>query len=294
MKKVAIVTDSIACLNRELVTQYEIGIMPLNFYYGGKIYRDWIDVTPSQAYELFLADQKSFKTSATSPETCYEVFREAGKTAKNIFCITVSSKISTVYNSALAALEQAKAELPDIHIELMDSYTATIAEGLIAMAAARAAEAGKELSDVIKSAEAIKQNIHCYVLLDTIRYVYRSGRIPQIAAHAASMLNIKPILTLSSGVVKFITAVRSRPHGIDRMLSMMKSKVGDNPIRIAVTHAYALEEAEKLKNRIASEFNCTDIWLSEFSPLMGYACGTGTLGIAFHTESAESNVSPDK
>ena len=79
-------------------------------------------------------------------------------------------------------------------------------------------------------------------------------------------------------------AVRSRERGIERMLKIMSDKVGQDPVHVAVTHAYALEEAQRLKERVASAFNCVELWISEFSPLMGYATGTGTLGLAFYPE----------
>jgi len=77
--------------------------------------------------------------------------------------------------------------------------------------------------------------------------------------------------------------VRSKESGIERLLKTMRDKVGLSPVHVAVMHAYALEEAERLKERIASEFNCSELWLSEFSPVMGYACGTGTLAVAFYS-----------
>jgi fatty acid-binding protein DegV len=98
-----------------------------------------------------------------------------------------------------------------------------------------------------------------------------------------SVLSIRPILTIS-GAVHFAGMVHSRKQGIERILMMMRDRVGDRPVHVAVTHAYALEEAEKLKARISAEFNCVEIWLSEFSPVMGYACGTGTVGMAFYTD----------
>ena len=132
------------------------------------------------------------------------------------------------------------------------------------------------------------------VFLDTIRHVYRSGRIPKVASQIGSVLNIKPILVVS-GKVHFAGVVRSRKHGIERMLQMMREKVGQNPVHVAVMHAYALDEAEKLKERIASEFNCAELWLAEFSPVMGYACGTGTVGIAFYPEEeGDDIVNPGK
>jgi len=280
---VAIIVDSIACLTREMIEQYGITVMPLNFYFGGKIYRDWVDVTPSEAYELFLKDPDSFKTSSVSPGEALEAYREASKQAQNIFCVTVSSKISAVYNAALQAKEQAKAELPQTSIEVMDSQICAAAEGFIALAAARAAAEGKNLAEVVKAAEEIRDKVNFFVFLDTVRHVYRSGRIPKIASQAGSILNIKPILTVSSGVLHFVGIARSKKSGVERLLKTMRDRVGLRPVHVAVTHAYALEEAEQLKKRISSEFNCAELWISEFSPLMGYACGTGTLGIAFYS-----------
>jgi len=283
MQQVAVVTDSISCLTKELVEQYDIKIIPLNFYAEGKLYKDWVDITPSKAYELFLKDPESFKTSAASPEDCLEAYRKASQQAKSIVCITVSTKLSTVYNVAQIAKEQIKAELPQTSVEVLDSQTATAAQGFVALAAARAAAAGKGLAEAVEAAEEMKKKVSTVILLDTMRHVYRSGRIPKVAARAASMLNIRPILTVS-GTVHFVGAVRNKEHGISRILEMMRNKVGQSAVHVAVMHAYALDRAEKLKEQVASEFNCAELWLTEFSPLMGYATGTGTLGFAFYSD----------
>jgi len=281
MQKVAIVTDTIACLPPEMVRQYQLQILPINLYFGDKVYREWIDITPTQAYEQFLKDPKSFKTSAPSPGDCLEAYRELSKRTKDVLCITVSSKLSMVYESAQVAREQAKTELPGMTIEVLDSHTATAAEGFVALAGARAAAEGKSLTEVVKAAEEMRDKVSVLVLLDTMRYVYRSGRIPKVAARAGSILNLKPIFTIS-GVVHFIGMTRSKEQGIERLLRKMRDKVGPGPAHVAVMHAYAPDEAEKLKERISSEFNCAELWLTEFSPVMGYACGTGTLALAFY------------
>jgi len=98
------------------------------------------------------------------------------------------------------------------------------------------------------------------------------------------MLNIRPVFTVSSGVPRFMGAVRSKERGVDRLLKVMKDKVGSNPVHVAVMHVYTPGEAERLKERVSSEFNCAELWITEFSPVMGYACGTGTLGLAFYKE----------
>ena len=109
-------------------------------------------------------------------------------------------------------------------------------------------------------------------------------RVMQAWRVAGSMLNIKPVLTVSAGLVRFVGAVRSRERGIDKMLQMMRNRVGQSPVHVAVMHAFAPDEAEKLKERVAAEFNCAELWVTEFSPVMGYATGTGTLGLAFYKE----------
>jgi DegV family protein with EDD domain len=242
-----------------------------------------VDITPSEAYKLFLNDPDSFKTSAASPEDCLQAFREASKKASKIFCVTVSSKLSMMYHAVCEARDLAKTELENVTIEVMDSYSATPSEGMIALAGARAAADGADLPNVVSAAEKIRKKVGAVVILDTIRHVYRSGRIPKIASQIGSALNIKPILTVSE-VVHFSGVIRNRKQGIERLLNMMRDKTGENPVHVAVLHAYALDEAEKLKERIASEFNCIELWLAEFSPVMGYACGTGTIGAAFYPE----------
>jgi len=260
-----------------------LGLRPLLFIWEIR-FRDWVDITPDEAYELFLKDPDSFKTSGSNPWEWLEACREASTETKDILCITLSAKLSGVYNGALEARERLKTEFPQTSIEIVDSQTVTAAEGFVVLAAARAAEEGKSLAEVVKAAEEMRDRVTFLALLDTIRHVYRTGRIPKIAAQAGSMLNIRPILTSSSGLVRFAGAVRSRERGIEKMFKIMRDKVGQNPVHVAVMHAYALEEAQRLKERVSSEFNCAELWITGFSPVMGYATGTGTLGLAFYKE----------
>lgn len=137
MPKVAIVTDSISCLTRELIESYQIGIVPIRLLVQGKVYRDMVDMTPSEAYKLFLQDPESFNTSPASPGHFLEAYREASKQAKNILCITLSSRLSTGYNMARLAKEQAETQFPELSIVVLDSQTVTAAEGFIVLTAAR-------------------------------------------------------------------------------------------------------------------------------------------------------------
>jgi DegV family protein with EDD domain len=283
-KKVAVITDSIACLTRELVAQYGIRIVPISIYFGDKIYKDWVDITPDEAYELFLKDPDAFKTSGSNPLEWIEACRDASRETDSVVCITLSSKLSVTYNGVLDVKKRLQDEIPGLSIEVVDSQTVTAAEGFVVLAAARAAEESKSLAEVVKAAEEVRGRVALVAFLDTIRHVYRTGRIPKIAALAGSVLSIRPVLTVAGGVVRFMGVVRSRERGIRRMLKTMREKVGKNPVHVAVMHAFAQKEGEELKERVDAEFNCAELWLTGFSPVMGYATGTGTLGLAFYKD----------
>ncbi len=282
MKNVAIITDTIACLTPEQVKKHDIVLVPPKIYSAGQVYRDGVDITPAQAYELFLKDPETFKTSGPSPEDCLQAYRVAAQNYSSALFITCSSQISMIYNSAVTALDIAEKELPGIHIEVLDSCTATPSEGLIVLAAAEAAATGADLMHVIATAQNIRQKVNCIVFLETLRYVYRSGRIPKLASTIGSSLNIRPVFTVKK-TIRFIGISHSKEGCIQRTFDMMHKDIGGKPIRAAVTHAYAPEEAENFMEMVNHEFQCSEIWITEFSPIMGYSCGTGTLGVAYHT-----------
>ena len=282
MQDVAVVTDSISNLPPAMIEQYNITIVPINICFQGKIYRDMLDVSTSEAYEMVMQDPDNFSTSPAAPGHYLEAYREASRYSKNILCITLSSKISTGYNMASLAAKQADAEIGDISVEVLDSQNVTAAQGFIALEAARAAKDGKTCQEVLEIADDMRGRVTFLAVLDTIRYVYRTGRIPKIAAQVASRLSIKPVLSSSDGKIQFVGAVRKKENGINRILRMMREKVGQGEVHVAVMHAYSPDEAEKLRERIESEFNCAELWITEMTPVMGYACGTGTVGFAFY------------
>jgi len=284
MGKVAIVTDSIACLSNEMVGKYAIRVVPVNILFEGKTYRNGVDISISEAYKLLERATKHFSTSPASPQEYLEAYREQSAWAESILGITISSKLSTVYNMANVAREKARQELPHVTIELLDSQTAAAGEGLIVLAAAQAAAEGKGLAEVIEVAESVRRKVNVIAVMETVRHAYRTGRIPKTASRIGAMLNIKPIFTISEGTVHFAGATRSKQRGVDQLLKKMRKEVGVNPVHVAVMHADVPEEGKKLKDRVSAEFNCVELWLTEFTPVMGYAAGRGILAIAFYPE----------
>jgi DegV family protein with EDD domain len=284
VRKVAVIADSIGCIPRDLVETYGIEIVAPNIYWNGSVYRDWLDITPGQAYELLQKDPDAFSTAAPSPGDLADTYRKVSESAESLLFITVSSKVSTLHNAAIAAKGLVKDELPETKIEVLDSRTCTGAEGFVAMAAARAASEGKGLAEVISDAESVRERVDLLFVLDTVRHAYRTGRIPRLASRVGSLLDVRPVMGWCDGAARFKSMTRGREKGVEQIVGLMRSRVGGKRVHVAVHHTDAAEDGEKLKERVRQEFDCVELWLTEFSPIMGYSAGRGALGLAFYAE----------
>jgi DegV family protein with EDD domain len=285
MNKIALVTDSIACPTKEQAEKYQIEIVPINIRFEGKVYREWVDLTPTQAYQFLEKNPEDWATSAPSPGDFLAAYKRAvEKGAKEILCLTLPQKISATWNSARMAKEFAKTELPNLRIEVIDTETAAAGETLLVLAAARAIKKGKNFEEILQLIENLKKKVKVFLVLETIRYIYRSGRIPEVASKLGALLPLKPILTLSGGKIHFAGAATSKERGIEKLLKILKVNFDQNLPEIGLMHADCLSEAEELKEKIAKLFPSTEIFLSEFTPVMGYATGRRTLLIAFYSK----------
>jgi DegV family protein with EDD domain len=287
VNKVTIITDSVACLPQEQTDRYGIHVVPTKILFRERVYSNGVDLSPAEAYQLLEKDPDYFSTAPSSPNDYIILFREIVNQGQDILCITVSSKLSTVYNVACLAKDNLKQENPKATITVMDSMTATASQGLIVLAATESAAQGKELDDVIRTASKVREHTHMFLALDTIRHAYRTGRIPKIATQVGTALGVKPLLTISDGVVHLVSVSRTRKRGVEKLIDNMRRKVGDQPVHAAVMHTALPEEGEKLKQRIADEFDCKELFLTEISPIIGYSIGTGAMGIAFYSLPAE-------
>jgi len=285
MRKVAIVTDTTACIPREQVTKYDIELVPMTIIFGDKVYRDSIDISPAEFYTLLKQAEKLPTTSHPSPDSFLNAYRNASRRAESILCITISSNFTATLNSAKLASEMAKTELPNIAIEVLDCGTASAAQGLVVLAAARASASGRDSSEVLETAKGIMPRVNLFATLDTLRYLVKGGRVPQAAALVNSLLKIKPIFTLNHADARTVALPRTIPSAMKHMLKMMEKKVvKGKPLHVAVMHADALDKAIALRNRIASQFECAELFITEFTPVMGVHTGPGLLGVAFYSE----------
>lgn len=284
MSRIAIIADSIANLPPDKVQQYGLNIIPINIHCNGKIYRDGVDLNSSEAYRLLAENPEHFYSSPAPVGEYLAVFKKLAASADGIICVTLSSRLSGMHNVALLAKRQAVEESIGVPVEVLDSRNATVGEGLVVTAVAEAALSGKSLSEVVNIGKAVIDKVKLIGAMDTVRYVYRTGRIPELAARLGSMLSIRPYIKITDGAVRVTGTVRNRESGIARMIRQMKRDVQSRPVHVAISQASLPEDGERFRRIISSEFNCVETWITDFSPVMAYATGMGVLVVAYYTE----------
>jgi DegV family protein with EDD domain len=282
--KVAIVTDTTACIPQEKVAEYSIELVPVEVIFDDGVYRDGIDITPTEFYAM-LKQADKLPTTASSPGPFLEAYRRASQRSNTILCLTVSSKFSSMFNSALLASDLAKEELPGVNIEVLECASAAAGQGLVALAAARAASLGKSLAEVVGVVKGLMPRVHLFASLDTLHYLVKGGRVPQAASLVNSILKMKPVFSVNGGEAHTLALPRSTESAINNILRLMGRKISKGKlVHIAVMHADAPEQSQVLKDRIFLRFNCVEIFTTEFTPVMGVHTGPGVVGVAFYSE----------
>lgn len=285
MKNVAIVTDTTACVPPEQVNQYNIEVVPVQLIIDDRTYRDGIDISPAEFYARLRQSKKTPTTSSSSPDPYLNAYQNARRKARSILCLTEPAKFSAMFDSAKVAVKMAKTVIPDTVIEVIECHTAAAGQGLVALAAARAAAEDRTLDEVRRITDDIMSRINLFAMLDTLHYLARSGRVPQAAALVNSLLNIKPIFTLNHKDAHTVALPRTTKSALKRLLKLMETNVGqDRSLHVAVMHADAAEQAEALKKKISSMFDCVELFITEFTPVMGSHTGPGLFGVAYYSE----------
>lgn len=275
-----IVTDSNASLPRELVRGLPLVIVPMEIHAGGHTYHDGVDLTPQELYSMLEAGELA-TTSPPQPGAYLEAFREAREPARAIVCLTPSAGLSAAHKAAILGADAARTEGFDIDVRIIDTHTAGSAQGLVALAAARAAASGSK-ADVIEAVNRGIAGVAMFGYLDSLRYLWRDGRVPRIAMWLGELVGVKPILSLVDGSIGLIERPRTRRRAMDRLVALAAAHLGGERGRIAVMHANAPDRAEELAERLRAELGPAELFVTEFTPVIGAHVGPGLVGCALH------------
>jgi DegV family protein with EDD domain len=280
MNRIAIVTDSAACIPAKLLRKYNVHVLPFMLVFGDRVYRDGVDVTTAQFYHMLREVKRPPTTSQPSIGDFQELYDSLTGEAQGIVSIHVPATLSGTLSAAQAAARFSHA-LP---VRVVDSGSAAMGEGFVVLAAARAAALGANLDQVVQAAQAVASQVKLCATLDTLDYLARSGRVPGVAALAGSVLDIHPVFTLQRGRIHTMIRMRTKKLAIKYMLEWMAEEVQNMPVRVAVFHADATDQADELRKQVAQHFHCEELYTTEFTPVMGAHTGPGVIGLAFYTE----------
>ena len=274
---IKIVTDSTADVPPGLAAELGITSVPLYVQFGGRSYKDRIDITEDEFYERLQTDSVHPTTAQPSPQDFAKAYDKLATDADGILSIHISDKMSGTISSARQGAKMMKKPVP---VEIVDSKYTSMAQGLVVVAAARLAKTGGDLQSLAAAARGFVGDVHLLVLFDTLKYIARGGRIGRAKALLGSILNVKPLLGIKDGEFVPVGQVRSRAKGIERLFDLAK-EAGHNIAEATVIHSTTPDEAKSLADRI-SEFVSPDrIYVSRFGPVLGVHGGPGVLAVAF-------------
>ena len=277
MAGIRVVTDSACDLPQALADQHGIEIVPLTIRFGEEELVDRRDLSPKEFWARSAESPVLPETAAPSPGAFEEAFKRlAGEGADGIVCVTLSSALSATHQAASLAAKSLGEEIP---IRVVDSKAVTMAQGLMALAAAKLGEQGASLDECAQAVEDLVARSRIYATLDTLENLRKGGRIGKAQALFGSLLSIKPVIELSSGVVEAESKQRTRSKSLRYLVDKVKEhgKVEN----LVVMHGDA-PDLEEFLDLVSAVYPRDDILVGDIGAVIGTHGGPRVMGVVFH------------
>ncbi|AOY77905.1 DegV family protein [Clostridium formicaceticum] len=282
MNNIQIITDSMTDVPKYLVDKYSIRVVPLTINFEDGEYRDGVDLTGKAFYQKLTEVNELPKTSQVTPNTFIEVFKETLKEGKEVICINGSSKASGTHQAALLAKNELNSANSN-KIDVFDTMGLCFGGGFYVYEAAKMIEEGKSRKEIVDMLKKMKSKIDHIFTVETLEYLKKGGRLNPMKATIATILNVKPILTVVDGLVEPLDKVRGSKKVIGKMIALAKERGGDFTGKtIAIAHANDPKKAEALKEVVLNELKPKEIIMTEIGCTIGTHAGPGTLAIFYH------------
>jgi DegV family protein with EDD domain len=279
-KKVAIVTDGISSMTQEMAREHGIHMLPIYVMFGTDSYLDGVDLDSAKFYSLLRGNKDLPTTSQPTIMDFVKVYRELAPQYEAIVSIHASKKVSATIDSARAAAK----EVTEVPIHVIDTQTLTLAQGQVAIAAARAADEGQSAEEIVQLVQDLAPKTNVIFTVETLEYLRKGGRIGAATALLGSALRVKPLLHIDDGQVAPLEKPRTRKKAVGRLLDLVEERVGTSgSISAAVLHCDVPQDAQRLAEQISARFNCAELVTADAGPVIGTHAGPGTLGIAFYS-----------
>ncbi len=279
--KIAVVTDSSAYIPKDALEGLNVSVIPLWLIWDDERFRDGVDIDPPTFYRRLKESRTLPTSSQPSPGEFAAFFRQVAAEADAIISVLVSSKIS----GTIASAQAAQAQLPELTIRIVDSLSSSMGLGMVVLAAARAAAAGRSLDEVVAAAEGMRERMHFLFVVDTLEYLHRGGRIGGARRLLGTALRVKPILQFRDGKIESLTQARTKRKAIIRILEIVEERLGGKGMaEAAVVDIDAPGDGDAVAEMIVERFGAPVVHRSTVSPVVGIHVGPGAIGIAFYAE----------
>lgn len=286
---IKILADSTCDLSKEIIEQYDIGIAPLNITINGKTYKDRIDITPDEFYELLPTLDQLPTTAMPSPLEFMDIIEEAVENGyKEFLCITMSSGTSGSYQSAMIAKEDYLEEHPDtdVRIHVVDSKCMSHGSGYLILKSAILRDQGATFEELIDFNETYKTNIKHFLAVEDLHNLIKSGRLSNVSAMIGKVLKINPIMSMKSGKGAIVAKVRSKKKVLSHYVEEFKERI-DTKLTdfLIIGYTSSKEKAMELQTKLLHETHFAgDIYLMQMGVSVGTHVGLGGLSIYFVEE----------
>jgi DegV family protein with EDD domain len=273
---VKIITDTLSDITSDLAGELGLTVVPLYVRFGDEIFRDRVEITTEEFYRRLVYEDIFPSTTQPTPHDFLTIYEELAGETDEILVIVVSGKLSGTYQSATQARELYQGKC---RINIIDSLSVAMGQGLIVIAAANAVKNGANLDEVTELARKAVTRSHLVAYFDTLKYLAKGGRIGKAQGLLGAMLSVKPILTIKDGEMSPLTRVRSLSGGFDYLYSIVANS--GKVEAMAVEHATTPGDADKLVERFSSIFPKDKIYRSVISPVVGTHAGPNALAVSY-------------
>ncbi len=275
---VRVVTDSVSDIPADIVEELGITVVPAYVRFGNDVYKDGVELTTDEFFGRLLNGPDFPATSQPAIGDFSETYESVADGADGIVSVHVSSKVSGTVNSAQQGAGVADVACP---IEVVDTLQASMGSGLVAIAAAKAAQDGGSLVEVTAAARDAMSRCQCVCLLDTLEYLVKGGRIGKARGMLGSLLKIKPLIIIRDGEVHDFAKERTRRKAVARLESAAREF---GPLdTVSVMYSTSRDEAERLADTLSPVTSNQPV-VARFGPALGTYVGPNALGISLLSE----------
>lgn len=257
--KIKLMCDSLCDIPKEVISKYNIDVIPLTIIVEGKEYKDSVDITNKEFYKMM----KEMNTTPKTSQATYIQFKEAFDKYKDeyeIVCITGSSKSSGTYQSAVMAKNDTEGE-----IYIFDTLNLSLGSGQYVVKACELIDENiSSAKELISKLENVRESVNLFFVPDSLEYLKRSGRVSVTTAAIGNMLSLKPLFSVKDGNISLVTKIRGKKNVVHTMVDMIKDKYNTLEDKIIMIGCGDNErDFEALKNEIESKIKAKKVYLVE-------------------------------